>query len=93
MIIGGGGERGLDRRQQNLVPVRLLQEIEGTGFHGENGCLDISLPGHDNNRWNKSNGLEPRLHLQSAHAGHLDIQENAAAHKTRRLEQKGARVA
>src|ERR1700677_4356788 len=91
MTIRGGGERGLDRRQQNLVLVRLLQEIEGAGFHGENGCLDISLPGDDDDRWNESNGPEPRLYLQSADAGHLDVQENAAAQKMRRRELKGAR--
>src|ERR1700733_4117261 len=88
MIIGEGAERGLDRRQQNLVLVRLLQEIEGAGFYGENGCLDISLPGDDDDGWNESNGPEPRLHLQS---GHLDVQENAAAQKMRRLAQKGTR--
>src|SRR3984957_21329495 len=91
MTIGGGGERGFDRRQQNFVLVRLLQEIEGAGFHGENGCLDISLPGDDDARWNESNGPEPRLHLRSADAGHLDVQENAAARKMRRLAQKSAR--
>src|ERR1700733_12217215 len=91
MIIAGGGERGLDRRQQNVVLIRLLQEIEGAGFHGENGCLDVSLPGEEDDRWNESNGPEPRLHLQSADAGHLDVQENAAARKMLRLEQKGAR--
>src|ERR1700727_3095939 len=89
MIIGGSGQRGLDRGEQNLVLGGLLQEIEGAAFHGENGCLDISLPGDDNDRWNESSGPEPRLHLQSADAGHLDVQENAAAQKMRRLEQKG----
>src|SRR6202453_2069410 len=89
MTIRGGGERGLDRRQQNLVLVRLLQEIEGAGFHGENGCLDVSLPGEEDDRWKESNGPKPRLHLQSADAGHLDVQETAAARKMRRLEQKG----
>src|SRR3984885_16270278 len=91
MIIGEGAERGLDRRQQNLVLVRLLQEIEGAGFHRENGCVDISLPGDDDDRWNESNGPEPRLHLQSADAGHLDVQENAPARKIRRPKQKGVR--
>src|SRR5579863_3231921 len=37
MIVGGGGQRGLDCREQNLVLVRLFQEIEDAGFHGENG--------------------------------------------------------
>ena len=92
MIIRRGGEHALDCGQQNLVAIGLLQEIEGAGLHGENGGLDIPLPSDYDDRRDESNGLEPRLHLQSADAGHLNIQENAAAQKMRRHSRKAPGV-
>jgi hypothetical protein len=61
-------ERRLDRPEQSMVAVRLLQEIGCTGLHRTNSRLNISLAGHDNNCQVVSHLEKLRLDIESAHA-------------------------
>jgi hypothetical protein len=66
-------ERRLDRPEQSMVAVRLLQEIGCARLHRTNSRLNISLAGQDDNSEVVSHLEKLRLDIKSAHARQADI--------------------
>src|SRR5260370_17215238 len=61
-------ERRLERPEQSMIAVWLLQEIACARLHRANSRLNISLGGHDNDRQVVSHLAKLRLDIQSADA-------------------------
>jgi len=68
----------LDIVEQELIAKGLLDEIEGAGLHGLDRHGNIRVPGNDDDGNLKTQLLEPRLQLQSAHAGHAHVENEAS---------------
>src|SRR5258705_1944112 len=69
-------ERRLDRPEQSMIAVWLLQEICCARLHRANSRLNISLGGHDNDRQVVSHLAKFRLDVHPADARQRDIPQN-----------------
>ena len=68
----------LDAIQQVLVAERFLQEIEGAVLHGLDGHRDVAMARHEDHRDHRAAQVELLLQFQAAHAGHADVEHQAA---------------
>src|SRR5689334_22831196 len=68
----------LDAIEQILVAEGLLQEVEGPMLHGLDCHRDVAVAGHENHRDGGAAQVELLLKLEAAHAGHADVEHQAA---------------
>ena len=66
-----------DSFDQPLVIRRLLDEIQGAGFHGPQNHGDVAMAAQQNDGWMYRHGLEVVQEFQPIHPGHAHIEQQA----------------
>ena len=71
-------QRLVDAVQQVLVAERLLDEIDGARLHCLDGHRHVAVSRDEDDRQDRVTLVELHLQLQAAHAGHADVEYEAA---------------
>jgi hypothetical protein len=71
-------ERFLYAIEQLVLAERLLEKIERAMLHGFDGHRDVAVSGDEDDGRDRAASVELLLEIETAHAGHADIEQEAA---------------
>jgi hypothetical protein len=89
-VLAAAGHRPLDRGDQVVLLVRLLDEIDRAELQRAHGRRDVTMAGEDDDRDRHAAGVELLEDLEARHVAHAKVEKDAAVVEHGLLEKFGA---